>query len=221
MVLIRLSLVLVMPVVLYKRQRQIVEFIQNFIKKYGYSPTLMEIARAMNLSSPATVHEHLQILEKKGVIRRNANEVRGIEMSQGFVGDAVDSDVSLGTELPLLGFIHAGKPLEPYTDPTATFTVSANLVPKNKMSFVLQVKGDSMIEDGILPGDYVVLVKDENIKDGDIVVALIDSGLATLKRIFREDGRVKLMPANSKMQPIYAADVQVQGKMCALIRRYS
>lgn len=210
-----------MPVVLYKRQRQIVEFIQNFIKKYGYSPTLMEIARAMNLSSPATVHEHLSILEKKGVIRRNANEVRGIEVAQGYVGEEIDSDVNLGMELPLLGFIHAGKPLEPYTDPTATFTISANLVPKNKMSFVLQVKGDSMIDDGILPGDFVVLVKDENVKDGDIVVALVDSGLATLKRIYREEGRVKLMPANAKMDPIYATDVQVQGKMCALIRRYS
>ena len=180
----------------------------------------MEIAKAMNLSSPATVHEHLQILEKKGVIRRNANEVRGIEIAQGFISDDIDSDVNLGTELPLLGFIHAGRPLEPYTDPTATFTVSANLVPKNKMSFVLQVKGDSMIEDGILPGDYVVLVKDENVKDGDIVVALVDNGLATLKRIFREEGRVKLMPANSKMQPIYSNDVQVQGKMVALIRKY-
>ncbi|KKU90872.1 MAG: LexA repressor [Microgenomates group bacterium GW2011_GWA1_48_10] len=208
-----------MPVVLYKRQRQILEFVQNFIKKYGYSPTLMEIAQAMGLSSPATVHEHIKILEKKGIIKRNLNEVRGIEIVQEFETGIV-ADATIGLELPLLGYIHAGSPLEPYDDPTATFKVSANLVPKNKIAFVLQVKGDSMIEDGIIPGDYVVLVKEENVKDGDIVVALIESGLATLKRIYREDGKVKLMPANSTMQPIYATDVQVQGKVAALIRKY-
>src|SRR3989338_24481 len=208
-----------MPVVLYKRRRQILEFVQNFIKKYGYSPTLMEIAQAMGLSSPATVHEHIKILEKKGIIKRNLNEVRGIEIVQEFETGIV-ADATIGLELPLLGYIHAGSPLEPYDDPTATFKVSANLVPKNKIAFVLQVKGDSMIEDGIIPGDYVVLVKEENVKDGDIVVALIESGLATLKRIYREDGKVKLMPANSTMQPIYATDVQVQGKVAALIRKY-
>lgn len=208
-----------MPVVLYKRQRQILEFIQNFIKKYGYSPTLMEIGKAMGLSSPATIHEHLKILEKKGIIKRNQNEVRGIEINQDFESN-IDAQATIGVELPLLGYIHAGKPLEPYDDPTATFKITANLIPQNKIAFVLQVKGQSMIEDGIIPGDYVVLVKDENVKDGDIVVALVDSGLATLKRIYREDGKVKLMPANSKMEPIYSTDVQVQGKVAALIRRY-
>ncbi len=209
-----------MPVVLYKRQRQILEFIQNFVKKYGYSPTLMEIAKAMGLSSAATIHEHIRILEKKGVLKRT-NEVRGIELVSDYETDTVDSEPALGVELPLLGYIHAGKPLEPYDDPTASFKVSANLIPQNKMAFVLQVKGQSMIEDGIMPGDYVVLVKDENIKNGDIVVALVENGLATLKRIYKEDGKVKLMPANAKMEPIYATDVQVQGKLVALIRKYT
>lgn len=209
-----------MPVVLYKRQRQILEFMQSFIKKYGYSPTLMEIGKAMGLSSPATIHEHLKILEKKGIIRRNANEVRGIEILEAFES-SIDAEPSLGIELPLLGYIHAGKPLEPYDDPTATFKVSANLVPKNKIAFVLQVKGTSMIEDGIIPGDYVVLVKEDSVKDGDVVVALLDNGLATLKKFYREANGIKLMPANSAMQPIYATDVQVQGKMVALIRKYA
>lgn len=209
-----------MPVVLYKRQRQILEFIQQFIKKYGYSPTLMEIGKAMGLSSPATVHEHIKILEKKGIIRRNINEVRGIEIAQEFE-TGIDAEPTLGLELPLLGYIHAGKPLEPFDDPTATFKVSANLVPKNKIAFVLQVKGTSMIEDGINPGDYVVLVKEDQVKDGDVVVALLDSGLATLKKFYREGNQIKLMPANSTMQPIYATDVQVQGKLCALIRKYA
>lgn len=209
-----------MPVVLYKRQRQILEFINNFIKKYGYSPTLMEIAKAMSLSSPATIHEHLRVLEKKGIIRRNSNAVRGIEILQEIEGASLESEPSIGIDLPLLGYIHAGKPLEPYEDPSATFKVTANLIPQNKIAFVLQVKGLSMIEDGIMPGDYVVLVKEENIKNGDVVVALLDSGLATLKKFFKEESRIKLMPANSKMEPIYATDVQVQGKVAALIRRY-
>lgn len=208
-----------MPAVLYKRQRDVLEFIQSFIRKNGYSPTLMEIGKSLRLSSPATVHEHLKTLERKGFIKKNDNEVRGIELL-GIYEDHAMSQAIPGMELPLLGYIHAGKPLEPYDDPTATFRVTANLVPQNKMAFVLQVKGDSMIEDGILPGDYVVLVKEEQVKNGDIVVALLENGLATLKRFFKEDGQIKLMPANSKMQPIYATDVQVQGRMVALIRKY-
>ncbi len=208
-----------MPVVLYKRQRQILEFIGEFIKKNGYSPTLLEIGKAMKLSSPATIHEHLKSLERKGVIRKNANDVRGIEIVEQY-SRAFFSEPALGVELPLLGYIHAGHPLEPYDDPTATFKVTANLVPQNKIAFVLQVKGESMIDDGILPGDYVVLVKEDTVKNGDVVVALLDSGLATLKKFFKENGKVKLMPANSKMEPIYATDVQVQGKMVALIRKY-
>lgn len=208
-----------MPAVLYKRQRQILEYIQTFINKNGYGPTLMEIGKAMGLRSPATIHEHLKTLERKGVIKRNDNQVRGISLV-GIYDDYEMKQAVAGVELPLLGYIHAGKPLEPYDDPSATFKVTANLVPANKIAFVLQVKGESMIEDGILPGDFVVLVKEDIIKNGDIVVALLENGLATLKRFFKEEGRVKLMPANAKMEPIYATDVQVQGKMVALIRKY-
>jgi len=209
-----------MPVVLYKRQRDILEFIQEFIKKHGYSPTFFEIGKALGLSSPATVHEHLRVLEAKGVIRRNANEMRSIEVTAPYnVNYATDS--GSGIELPLLGYIQAGKPLEPYEDPTATFKISANLVPSGKPSFVLQVRGNSMIEDGILPGDYVVLAKEDNIHNGDIVVALLTNGLATLKKFFKEADHIKLMPANSEMEPIYATSVQIQGKLVALVRRYT
>lgn len=208
-----------MPAVLYKRQREVLEFVQNFIKKNGYSPTLMEIGKSLRLHSPATIHEHIKTLEKKGFIKKNDNEVRGISLL-GIYEDFEMKQAIAGLELPLLGYIHAGHPLEAYNDPTATFKVTANLVPAGKTAYVLQVKGDSMIEDGIFQGDYVVLVKEENPRNGDIVVALLDSGLATLKRFFRENGGVKLMPANSNMQPIYATDVQVQGRMVALIRKY-
>ncbi len=208
-----------MPVVLYQRQRDLLEFIQKFIKEHGYSPTLAEICKGMGLSSPATVHEHIRTLVEKGVLRRNPNEIRGIEITAPYNTNYI-SDHMAGLELPLLGYIKAGKPLEPYEDPTATFKVSANLVPSGKIAFVLKVKGDSMIEDGILPDDYAVLIKEENIKDGDVVVALLNNGLATLKKFFKEKDQIRLMPANSKMEPIYATDVQVQGKLVAIVRRY-
>lgn len=208
-----------MPVILYKRQRDLLEFVQNFIKKNGYGPTLEEICKGMGLSSPATVHEHLKTLEEKGVIRRKSNEARGIEIASPYNTNYL-SDHAAGIELPLLGYVQAGKPLEPYEDPTATFKVSANLVPSGKIAFVLRVKGDSMIDDGIREGDYAVLIKEETIKDGDVVVALLNNGLATLKKFFKEADRIKLMPANSKMDPIYATDVQVQGKLVAIVRRY-
>ena len=208
-----------MPVILYQRQRDLLEFLQEFIKKNGYGPTLAEICKGLGLSSPATVHEHLKTLEAKGVIRRNSHDARGIEIAAPYNTNYL-MDHTAGVELPLLGYIQAGKPLEPYEDPTATFRVSANLVPSGKVAFVLRVKGDSMVDEGIHEGDYAILVKEENVKNGDIVVALLESGLATLKKYFKEADKIKLMPANSTMQPIYATEVQVQGKLVAIVRRY-
>src|SRR5690606_1203349 len=135
-----------MPVTLYKRQRQIVDFIAQYTQKNGYSPTLKEIAECLGVSSLATVHEHLNALAKKRVLRKFEGAVRGIELI-----DTRMSNLSEGAiELPVLGYIAAGKPIEPMTDPNATFKVSPAMVSGKKRSFVLQVKGDSMIEDGIL-----------------------------------------------------------------------
>ena len=124
-------------------------------------------------------------------------------------------------DLPLLGLIQAGQPLEPYPDTDATFKVSSELISGKRRAFVLQVKGQSMIEDHIDEGDYVVIEETQDVKDGDIVVALLDNGLATLKRIYREVTRVRLEPANSQMSPIYATNVQVQGRVVGLIRKYN
>jgi len=213
-----------MAVVLYKRQRDILEFVDDFIKRNNFSPTLMEIGKALGMSSPATVHEHLRSLEKKGVIKRHDGSIRGIEIIYNMI-ETRPFPKANEVELPLLGYIHAGKPLEPYDDPNATFTVTPNLVPPNKKAYVLQVKGESMIEDGILPGDYVVLIKEQAVNNGDVVVALIMddkmTGLATLKRYYKESDKIKLMPANAKMEPIYAKEVQIQGKLCALVRKYA
>lgn len=205
-----------MTVVLYKRQKQILNFLSDYIGKYGHAPTLAEIAKKLGVKSLATVHEHLQTLERKGLIKKSSGIVRSIELIDRKIGEIVK-----GVELPLAGFIAAGSPIEPYTDPNATFAVSANMVTPAKKSYVLQVKGESMIEDGILDGDFVVIEETDQARDGDIVVAMIENGVVTLKRFFKEKDRVRLMPANSNMQPIFAKNVTIQGKCVAVIRRYS
>lgn len=205
-----------MPITLYKRQRQIVDFIAQYIQKNGYSPTLQEIANAIGVSSLATVHEHLQALQRKKVIKKFEGAVRGIELVDRTFLKITDS-----VDLPLMGFIAAGSPIEPHTDPNASFKVSPELITGKKRAYVLQVKGKSMIDDHIDDGDFVVIEETAEVNNGDIVVALLDNGLATLKRIYKEVTRVRLEPANSTMSPIYATNVQIQGRVVGLIRKFS
>lgn len=204
-----------MPVTLYKRQRQIVDFIAQYIQKQGYSPTLQDIADAIGVSSLATIHEHLQALVKKGVIRKYEGAVRGIELLDRKLGR-----LTAGIELPIMGFIAAGHPIEPFSVPDAVFKVSPSMVSGQRRAYVLQVKGDSMIEEGILDGDYVVIEEQEEASDGEIVVAMLESGLATLKRYFKETTRIRLEPANSSMSPIFAKHVRIQGKVVGVIRKF-
>ncbi|HUW24758.1 MAG TPA: transcriptional repressor LexA [Patescibacteria group bacterium] len=204
-----------MPVILYKRQKQILDFISQYIQKNGYSPTLQQIAEAIGVSSLATVHEHLNSMVKKGVIKRFEGAVRGIEVVDKKLGEIIK-----GIELPILGFIAAGTPIEPHTDPNATTHVAPGMLSGKKRAFVLQVKGESMIEDGILDGDFVVIEEQNEAKNGDIVVALLENGLATLKRYFREATRIRLEPANSKMSPIFTNSVRIQGKCVGIVRRF-
>jgi len=206
------------PVTLYKRQKEIVEYISQYIQKSGTSPTLSEIARAMNLSSLATVHEHLQALVKKGVIRRFEGAVRGIEI----LDEKISANLS-GIELSLVGYIAAGKPIEAIQNPMETIVVSPDLVSKTKRCYVLQVKGDSMIKEGIFDGDYVVVQQQETAENGDIVVALLDNGFATLKSFYKENNRIRLQPANDSMDPIYVlpSEIKIQGKVTGVIRRYN
>lgn len=204
-----------MAMVLYRRQKQILDYLGDYIAKFGHAPTLVEIAKKLGVKSLATVHEHLETLEKKGLIKRSSGLVRGLEIVDKKVGQLVK-----GIELPLLGFIAAGLPIEPYTDPNATFAVAENMISQSKKSYVLQVRGDSMVEDGILDGDFVVVEETNKANNGDIVVAMIENGIVTLKRFFREKDRVRLEPANSTMQPIYAKSVTIQGKCVGVIRKY-
>lgn len=207
------------PVTLYKRQKEILSFISQFIQKNNTSPTLQEIAKAMDLSSLATVHEHLTALEKKGLIKRYNGTVRGIEV----LSDAVDTSMQ-GVELPLIGYIAAGRPIEAIENDLDTVMVSADLVSKTKRCYVLQVKGDSMIQEGIFDGDFVVIQQQNTANDGDIVVALINNSFATLKSFYREkNGTIRLQPANSKMDPIYVEpdEIQIQGKVTGVVRKYT
>ncbi len=205
---------IVMPVIIYRRQEQILGFLRQYIKTHGFAPTLSQIAQALGVSSLATVHEHLTTLERKGLIKRKDGHARGIELTTPLIEDSKEFT------LPILGFIAAGSPIEPYTDPNATIGIAPWLISGKKRSFVLQVRGDSMVEDGIYDGDFVVAEQQDIVNNGDIVVALLDNGMATLKRYYREATRVRLEPANSRMAPIFARNVRIQGKVVGLIRKY-
>ena len=204
-----------MAPIIYKRQGQILDFISQQIQGSGSAPTLKQIAEAIGVTSLATVHEHLQALEDKGLIKRKHGKTRSIEL--------VKSDISFsneGIEVPILGFIAAGAPIEPYTDPNATLSIPPSFTKKTKRVYVLQVRGESMIEEQIRDGDYVIVEQTDNAINGDIVVALLDNGMATLKRFFKETTRIRLEPANAKMSPIFVKNVRIQGKVVGLIRRY-
>ncbi len=206
-----------MPAVVYNKERQILEFITQFVQRYGYAPTLKEIGGALGMHSVATVHEHLDRLRIKGFIKKLDGTARGIEVvtekfKSGNSGTAI--------ELPVLGFIAAGSPLEPYTDPNFYMSVAPGMISSNKPSYILQVKGTSMIDDGIFDGDFVIIQHQQDAQNGDIVVALLPNGLATLKRIYFEKERIKLMPANSTMSPIFTTHVKIQGKCVGLIRKF-
>jgi repressor LexA len=205
-----------MTPVLYKRQRQIVEFIIQYIQANQTAPTLRQIADAIGVSSLATVHEHLESLETKGIIKRKGGKTRGIEL----VDKTLDFTTEKAIEVPVLGFIAAGKPIEPHTDPHARLTIGPSFVSGKKRVYVLQVRGESMIEEQIRDGDYVVIEETNEARNGQIVVALLDNGTATLKRFFKEATRIRLEPANAMMTPIFVKNVTIQGKVVGLIRKY-
>lgn len=208
-----------MPGVLYKRERDVLEFLAQFQTQYGYSPTLQEIASGLGLKSNSTAHSFIKALVEKGYVQKVDGNNRVLKI--------IDEKVTLSMmgshpsiTLPLMGYIAAGKPLEPYGDPNATFHVSASMISGKKTAYVLRVKGSSMIEDGILDGDYVVIEKTEQAVNGDIIVALVDNNLATLKRFYRENDKVVLKPANAQMEPIYPNSLIVQGKAVGIIRKF-
>lgn len=208
-----------MPGVLYKKERQVLEFLAQFQSKHGYSPTLVEIAKATGHRSVSTIHVIIRSLVDKGYVQKVDGNARVLKIKDEnimhtFLG------VEPSIELPLMGYIAAGKPLEPHTDPNATFQISASLITGTKTAYALQVKGESLIEDGILDGDYVVIERVTQAKNGEIVVALVDDNLATLKKFYLEQGVIVLKPANSDMEPIYPKNLRIQGRVVALVRKF-
>ncbi|MCJ7739870.1 transcriptional repressor LexA, partial [Candidatus Microgenomates bacterium] len=191
--------------------------ISQYIQRHGYAPILQEIAEGLGVNAVSTIHENLQRLVQKGYIKKTVGFERGIELVNEKIHAPVDESA---LEMPVLGYIAAGTPLEPHTDPNCYISVPANIITNNKPGFVLQVKGTSMIDDGILDGDYVIIQHQQDAQNGDIVVAILPNGFATLKRIFFEKDRIKLMPANAAMTPIYASHVKIQGKVVGVFRRY-
>lgn len=206
-----------MPAILYPRERQFLDFITQFIGRFGYAPTLKEIGLALNIRSPATVHEHIDRLRQKGFIKKLDGTARGLEI---IAENYRPAGAHVTLELPVLGYIAAGAPLEPYTDPNFYISVAPSMIANSQPHFVLQVNGQSMIDDGIFDGDYVVIAHQQDAKNGDIVVALLPNGLATLKRIYFEKDKIKLSPSNSTMSPIFTTHVKIQGKCVGLIRKF-
>jgi repressor LexA len=206
---------------LTERQRDILNFIREFQKERGVTPTHREICDHFGFSSYGTVYKHLSLLEKKGLIRRDWNQKRGVEVvEQEPAAETRRSDARSNTrELPLFGYIAAGRPLDVEVS-NETISVPEHLTSRGE-NYVLKVRGDSMVDDGILDGDLVIIARRERADNGEMVVANVN-GEVTLKRLYQEGERVRLQPANSMMSPIYAParDVAVQGVVVGLMRRF-
>lgn len=213
-----------MPAVLYRKERELLNYLIQYQEQHGFSPTLREMADAMNRRSVSTMHAIIRSLVEKGYVQKVDGNTRTLKIlkaeSLGNILGPVSKAIGPTITLPLMGFIAAGKPLEPYTDPEATFDIASSMISGKKPSYVLQVKGNSMIEDGIFEGDYVVIEKTDVAKNGDIVVALVDENLATLKRFYKEGEQVVLKPANATMDPIYPKSVRIQGICVGLVRKF-
>lgn len=207
-----------MAPILPKQKQRILQYLKDYIALHGYAPTLTEVAKEFKLSSLATVHEHLAFLEVRGFIRRVAGEERGIKLLEPR-SEEFEEDWKPSIVLPLVGVITAGKPIEAVERSDETIAVPQELV-RRKNAYVLKVRGDSMIESLIADGDYVVVEKTEFAQDGDMVVAMLDDGTATLKKLFRKKNFVRLQPANKAYKPIDVPNVVIQGRVLGVMRSY-
>ena len=208
-----------MAMAITKRQRQVYDFISAFVQKNGYSPSFEEIGEGMGLNSLATVHKHVTNLEKKNLLTRDYNRSRSIDLlpPKGRLKQAMSVNTTM--VLPLLGRIAAGQPIEAVEQ---SRTISLSDFVQSKEVFVLEVRGESMQDEHILDGDYVLVEKAKTAHNGDIVVALVDGTDATLKRFYREGDNIRLQPSNAAMKPIIvpAIAVQIQGRVIGVLRKY-
>jgi repressor LexA len=203
------------------RQREIYDYLSEYVHERGYPPTVREIGEAVGLASPSTVHAHLANLERAGLLKRDPTKPRALELIGRDRGGREDAKV---LSLPLVGEIAAGGPLLAEQN-VEDYLEVPELLAAGGADFLLRAKGESMIQAGILDGDYVVVRKQQDARNGDIVVALAgedeSADEATVKRFFREDGRVRLQPENDALEPIYAYHVQILGKVIGVFRQVS
>jgi len=206
---------------LSKRQHAILDFIRRHIGVHGYPPTVREIGQAVNLSSSSTVHAHLKALELRGLIQRDAVLTRAIKLTEASEPTSNRPELTLMNhvgvrQVPILGAVAAGAPILAVEDVEDFFPLPEDFVGGD--GFMLRIKGESMIDDGIRDGDYVVVRKQASASNGETVIAMMD-GEATCKRLYVETGRIRLQPANSAMSPIYVDGAQILGKVVGVVRR--
>jgi repressor LexA len=194
-----------------ERQRRILDVIRNFTADHGYPPSVREIGERVGLSSSSTIHAHLKALERHGLISRDPTKPRALR--SGDIPAAKETVV-----LPVLGRVAAGVPITAQEDIEGEFLLGAGFVPRASDGFMLRVQGDSMVDAAILDGDLILVRPQRSAENGEIVVAMLD-GEATVKRFYREAGRVRLQPENQTMAPIYASDVEIVGRVEAVVRR--
>ena len=201
---------------LTKRQNEILDYIKKYTVSHGFPPTIREIGKALDLSSPATIHAHLANLEQKGFIRKQDSKNRAIEL---LVDNEYAKKDELTVEVPLLGKITAGSPIEAIEHPGEYFALPSYLIPKSKEVFTLNVSGCSMINAGILDGDIVIVEKQNTARNGQIVVAMTDENEVTLKTFYKENGYFRLQPENDTMDPIILNNVTILGIAIGLYRK--
>ena len=202
---------------LTKKQAEVLDFIKKYTAKHGYPPAVREIGAALGLSSPATVQAHLNKLKEAGVIKNSSNKFRTIEILVDNEYLEQNEDV---VKVPLLGKVTAGNPIEAIERPNEFFDLPATLIPNNAAVFTLEVSGESMINKGIYDGDYVIVKRQNNANNGDIVVAMTDENEVTLKTFYKEEDHIRLQPENDTMAPFIFKNVTILGKAIGLYRTF-
>ena len=207
------------------RKQRIIEYIATTVRESGYPPSVREIAAAVGLASTSAVHHHLSALEKEGLLERDATHSRAIRLTpaamlaSGSGGDVLARGVDpVANAIPVIGEIAAGGPIEAYQDVSEAVNVP-DLINTSSSTYLLRVRGDSMVDAHIMDGDLVVIREQQTARDGDIVVAQVEENSVTLKRFFKERDRVRLQPANEAYEPQFYEDVRIQGKLVGVIRR--
>lgn len=201
---------------LTSRQKDVLDYVKSYIVSHGYPPTVREIGSALGINSPATIHAHLKNLEKKGIIRKDNSKNRAIEL---LVENEYIPENEKVVEVPLLGKITAGSPIEAIETPDEFFSLPSYLLPKGKEVFTLKVSGTSMINAGILDGDVVIVERKNTARNGEIVVAMTDDNEVTLKTFYKEKDHFRLQPENDTMDPIILNNVFILGKAIGLYRK--